>query len=213
MRCADSLWSGEATPWRFHGRRGWDWACGLRSTLLEPALSNGVARRTARPGRAVAPAALRSALLTVLLSACGSPSPGPAPAAETCPIPVAIAAPTFSGHVLPMLRSTCGAGSATSCPGTPSPVGHVSYAPSLSAAEVWGQLVGVDPSNAPPGVGWKRVAARDVPHSWLIQKVTTDNPGGAGQAYGNRMPYGLPNLCPPTVQTLENWIQLGALDD
>jgi hypothetical protein len=132
---------------------------------------------------------------------------------ETCPIPVAVAAPTFSGHVLPMLRSTCGSGSAISCHGTPSPVGHVSYASSLTAAEVWGQLVGVPPSNAPLGVGWMRIAAFDVPHSWLIEKVTQDNPGGAGQAYGNRMPYGLPNLCDPTVQTLKNWIELGALDN
>jgi hypothetical protein len=50
-----------------------------------------------------------------------------------------------------------------------------------------------------------------VSHSWLIEKVTRDDPGGTGQAYGNRMPYGLPNLCAPTVQTLKNWITAGAL--
>jgi hypothetical protein len=179
---------------------------------LEPSLPNGASRRTARPGRALATAALRWALLPAWLAACGGASPDPAPTPpETCPITVAVAAPTFSGHVLPMLRSTCGASSATSCHGTPSPVGHVSFAPSLGATEVWNQLVGVDPSNAPAGAGWKRVAAGDVAHSWLIEKVTRDDPGGTGQAYGNRMPYGLPNLCAPTVQTMRNWITAGAL--
>jgi len=112
-----------------------------------------------------------------------------------------------------MLRSTCGSGSATSCHGTPSPVGHVSYAPSLGAHEVWAQLVEVEPSSAPPGAGWRRVAAGDPARSWLVEKVTRDDPGGAGLAYGNRMPYGLPNLCAPTVQVLTAWIARGAPDD
>jgi hypothetical protein len=110
-----------------------------------------------------------------------------------------------------MFRSSCGAGSALSCHGTPSPAGHVSFAASLTSTQVRAQLVDVDPSNAPPG--WKRVAPGDPARSWLIEKVTRDDPGGAGQASGNRMPYGLPNLCAPTVQTLVRWIQLGALDD
>jgi hypothetical protein len=126
---------------------------------------------------------------------------------------VAVAAPTFGGTVLPMLRMTCGANSAISCHGYPSPVGHVSYSPSLTAAEVWNQLVDVPPSSAPPNAGWLRIAPGDVARSWLIEKVTQDDPGGAGQAYGNRMPYGLPNLCDATVQTLKNWIDRGAPDD
>jgi hypothetical protein len=137
----------------------------------------------------------------------------PAPPGETCPITVAVAAPTFSAHVLPVFRSTCGSGSATACHGTPSPVGHISFAPALTATEVRAQLVGVDPSSAPLGAGWKRVAASSVVRSWLIEKVTQDNPGGTGQAYGNRMPLGLPNLCAPTVQTVKTWIELGALND
>jgi hypothetical protein len=92
-------------------------------------------------------------------------------------------------------------------------VGHISFAPALTATEVRAQLVGIDPSSAPMGAGWKRVAAGDAAHSWLIEKVTRDDPGGTGQAYGNRMPYGLPNLCGATVQTLNNWIQLGAMND
>jgi len=163
-------------------------------------------------------AALRWALLPVLLAACGGTGPDPAPAPpETCPITVAIAAPTFSGHVLPVLRSTCGAlDSATSCHGLPGPnvpAGHVSYANSLTPTQVWSQLVGVDPSNAPLDAGWKRVAAGDVTHSWLIEKVTKDDPGGTGQAFGNRMPLSLPNLCAPTVQTLKTWITAGAAND
>ena len=182
-------------------------------------MPSGVRRRTNQPCRAAAIQAASSWLLLqalplALLSGCGRvASPELAPPPETCPIPVAVAAPTFSGQVLPMLRSTCGAGSAISCHGTPSPAGHVSYAPSLTATEVWGQLVGVDPSSAPPGAGWKRVASADVAHSWLIEKVTRDDPGGTGQAYGNRMPLGLPNLCAPTVQTLKAWIERGAMND
>ena len=158
-----------------------------------------------------------SPLLSVLLVACGGASPGPvappAPPGETCPIAVAVTAPTFSGHVLPVFRSTCGSGSATSCHGTPSPVGHISFAPALTATEVRAQLVGIDPSSAPTGAGWKRVAPGDAALSWLIEKVTRDDPGGTGQAYGNRMPYGLPNLCAPTVQTLTAWIERGAMND
>lgn len=159
----------------------------------------------------------RTALLAPLLAACageaGDPPPPPPPVETTCPIPAAPAAPTFGGDVLPMLRQTCGAGSALSCHGYPSPAGHVSYAPGLTAAEVWGQLVDVEPSNAPMGAGWKRVAPGDVVRSWLVEKVTQDDPGGAGQAYGNRMPYGLPNLCDATVATLARWIERGAPDD
>jgi hypothetical protein len=186
---------------------------------LDTAQPNGDPRRPQPPGGADLAGAPAATLVALILAgaACGSPGGGagaaPIPPAETCPITVAVAAPTFSGQVLPMLRSTCGSGSATSCHGTPAPVGHVSFSPSLTATEIWGQLVGVDPSNAPRGVGWKRVAAGDVAHSWLIEKVTRDDPGGTGQAAGNRMPFGLPNLCAPTVLTLTNWILLGALND
>jgi hypothetical protein len=182
-------------------------------------LPAGAPRRSARHAPPQLAAWLAPPLLAALLSACGGPaadsgpSAPPSPPGETCPIPVAVAAPTFSGHVLPVFRSTCGAGSATACHGTPSPVGHVSFAPALAAADVRAQLVGIDPSSAPPGAGWKRVAAGDVAHSWLIEKITRDDPGGAGQAFGNRMPLGLPNLCAPTVQTLQAWIRLGALND
>lgn len=143
-------------------------------------------------------------------AACGG-SEAAAPV-TTCPIPAAVAAPTFSGHVLPALRASCGA-SAGTCHGAPAPVGHVAYGPALTATEVWSQLVGVAPSSAPAGAGWLRVAPGDPARSWLLEKVTRDDPGGAGAAYGNRMPYGLPNLCEPTVQTLRAWIVRGAPND
>jgi hypothetical protein len=165
-------------------------------------------QRLTRAGRA-------AALAPLLAAACGA-APHDA-AVTTCPIPTAIAAPTFSGNVLPALRSSCGAGSASLCHGTPSPAGHVAYAPSLTAFQVWDQLVNRPPSAAPqvvpPGVAWLLVAPGDAAHSWLIEKVTRDDPGGAGQAYGNRMPYTLPNLCDATVQTLRNWIERGAPND
>jgi len=156
-------------------------------------------------------------LLALLLAACGGggadTAAGPTPAATTCPIPVAVAAPTFSGHVLPMLRQSCGPGSAITCHGEPAPVGKVSYAQARSAAQVWGDLVGANPANAP--AGFLRVAAGDPGRSWIVEKVTSDNPGSPGTfgAFGARMPYGAANLCDATVQTLRNWIQLGAHDD
>ncbi len=78
-------------------------------------------------------------------------------------------------------------------------------------AQVYAQLVSVPPANAPSGQGWLRVAPGDLAHSWIIEKVTKDQPGGSG--YGTRMPQGAPNLCQPTVDTLSAWISAGALDN
>ena len=58
---------------------------------------------------------------------------------------------------------------------------------------------------------WLRVKAGDSAHSWIIEKVTKDQPGGSG--YGARMPYAAPNLCQPTVDTLSAWISAGALNN
>ncbi len=131
-------------------------------------------------------------------------------AGGTCPIPVARGSPTFSGDILPALQASCGA-AAVSCHGTPVPDGHVEYATGLgrTASDVWHDLVNVVPANAPPG--WLRVAPYDVGHSWLIEKITKDQPGGSG--YGARMPYGGANVCQPTVDTLVNWIDQGAPND
>jgi hypothetical protein len=161
----------------------------------------------------------RAAYLGLALLAACAPTPADPFASTnttpptTCPITSAVNEPHFAAHVLPVLHQTCGAGSALTCHGTPSPAGHVSWSPTLAANQVWAQLVDVGPSNAPVGVGWKRIAPGDLGRSWLIEKVTRDDPGGAGQAYGNRMPYGLPNLCDATVQTIEAWILRGAPND
>jgi hypothetical protein len=152
---------------------------------------------------------LSSLALLPLASACGG-SPA-SPQATTCPIPAAVAVPTFSGHVLPVLRLACGADGALTCHGTPFPKGYVSYG--VGADEVWRQLVDHDPTSAPPGAGWKRVAPGEVARSWLIEKVTKDDPGGVGTNYGYRMPAAAPNLCDPTVQTIERWIERGAPND
>jgi hypothetical protein len=80
-----------------------------------------------------------------------------------------------------------------------------------TSTEVRNQLVNVVPANAPTGQGWLRVAPGDPAHSWILEKVTKDQPGGTG--YGARMPYAAPNLCQPTVDTLSAWIQAGALDN
>ena len=156
---------------------------------------------------------MRLALLLAslsLLCACGGGGSAaapvtPAPPATTCPIPVAKTSPSWKLDIYPALQSSCGS-AATSCHQGPSPTGHVVY--SGTSDQVYTQLVGVVPSNAPTGQGWLRVAASDTAHSWIIEKVTKDQPGGTG--YGARMPYAAPDLCQPTVDTLSAWISAGA---
>ena len=151
-----------------------------------------------------------------LFYACGgggggasTPAPAPLPPpATTCPIPTAKANPSFATDIYPALQSSCGS-AATICHLGPSPTGHVVY--SGTSAQVYAQLVGVAPANAPTGQGWFRVKAGDTAHSWIIEKVTKDQPGGTG--YGARMPYAAPNLCQPTVDTLSAWISAGALNN
>lgn len=137
----------------------------------------------------------------------GSSSPGPAspPAPTTCPIPVAKSSPSFAADLVPALQSSCGS-AATSCHSGPSPTGHVIY--SGTAAEIRAQLVNVVPASAPTGQGWLLVKSGDAAHSWILEKVTKDQPGGSG--YGTRMPQGAPNLCQATVDTLTAWINAGA---
>jgi len=177
-----------------------------RMASLPPRMSTGLAPRRA-PSRRVL-----SAALALAAAGCGgvaAPEPS-TPPVTTCPIPVAIASPTFIAHVLPALRQSCGAGDAITCHGTPSLSGRVRFAPSLPATEVLSGLKNVPPQNAPGGAGWLLVAPGEPARSWLLVKVTQQDPGGAGQAYGNRMPLGAPNLCDATVQTLTTWIAQGA---
>ncbi|GLH73196.1 hypothetical protein GETHLI_16980 [Geothrix limicola] len=134
-----------------------------------------------------------------------TPAP-PAPSPSTCPITVAKTNPSFSADLVPAIQSSCGS-TASSCHGGPSPTGHVSY--SGTASQIRASLVNVAPANAP--AGWLLVKPGDPAHSWIIEKVTKDQPGGSG--YGTRMPQGAPNLCQPTVDTLSAWISAGAPDN
>lgn len=151
-------------------------------------------------------------LLALLAAACGgggmAGGTNGAPA-TTCPIPAAVAAPQFRRDILPALQASCGS-LATSCHGTP-PTGHVSYATSMTrtASDVHADLL-LPPASAPATFP-QLVVPNDVAHSWLVEKVTQDQPGGTG--YGARMPYAAPNLCDATVATIESWIDLGALDN
>jgi hypothetical protein len=115
---------------------------------------------------------------------------------------VAKASPSWKTDLYPAIQGSCGS-AATSCHQGPSPTGHVVY--SGTSDQVYAQLVGVVPASAP--VGYFRVAPGDLAHSWILEKVTKDNPGGG---YGARMPYAAPNLCQPTVDTLSAWISAGA---
>jgi hypothetical protein len=74
--------------------------------------------------------------------------------------------------------------------------------------DVWSDLVNVPPTNAPPGQAWLRVKPLDAGRSWIIEKVTQDQPGGGG--YGARMPLGGGDLCGATVDALVRWIDQGA---
>jgi hypothetical protein len=119
---------------------------------------------------------------------------------------VAKASPSWKTDLYPAIQSSCGS-AATSCHQGPSPTGHVIY--SGTSTEVRNQLVNVVPNSAP--AGYFRVAPGDKTHSWILEKVTKDQPGGSG--YGVRMPSGAPDLCQPTVDTLSAWISAGALDN
>jgi hypothetical protein len=142
----------------------------------------------------------------LLAAACGGDGPTPA-SPTTCPIPLAPAHPTFAADILPAIQPSCGAAT-TTCHGGPTAYGHVDYSTSLArtARDVHDDLVGATPANAPPG--FRRVAPGDASHSWVVAKVTQDQPGGAG--YGARMPLGRPNLCQPTLDALLAWIADGA---
>lgn len=152
--------------------------------------------------------------LLLLLCACAgggggggavAPAPPPAPP-TTCPIPTAKANPSFGADILPALQGSCGS-TATSCHGGTSPTGHVVF--SGTAIQVYTQLVNATPANAP--AGWMLVKPGDTAHSWILEKVTKDQPGGSG--FGTRMPQAAPNLCQPTVDTLSAWISAGAANN
>jgi len=154
---------------------------------------------------------MRMALLPLplaILCACGGgggTTAVPPPTPTTCPITMAKTSPSFAADIVPALQSSCGSAAAT-CHQGPAPTGHVIY--SGTPAEVYAQLVNVPPTNAPTSQGWLRVKPGDTAHSWIIEKVTKDQPGGSG--YGARMPLAAPDLCQPTVDTLSAWISAGA---
>jgi hypothetical protein len=157
-------------------------------------------------------AAILAAGSVALSAGCGGTDESPTGGGGvqlTCPIPSHVPSPTFQRDILPALQTSCGS-LASSCHGTAAPRGHVQYGtpPGRTASDVHAALVNVPPSNAPPGAGWLRVAPGDVAHSWIVEKVTKDQPGGTG--YGARMPYAAANLCQATIDTLVSWIQQGA---
>jgi hypothetical protein len=125
----------------------------------------------------------------------------------SCPIPTVPAHPTFTVDILPAIQVTCGSATST-CHGGPTAFGHVDYSTSLSrtSQDVYRDLVGATPANAP--AGYQRVKAGDPAHSWIVEKVSSDQPGGSG--FGARMPLGRPNLCQPTQDALVAWIGAGA---
>jgi hypothetical protein len=76
-----------------------------------------------------------------------------------------------------------------------------------TAQDVYDDLTIPPPASAPASFP-HRVTPGDPAHSWLLEKITKDQPGGSG--YGARMPYGLPDVCPATVTAITDWIQRGA---
>lgn len=148
-------------------------------------------------------------LFLALLAGCGgggSSSGGGTtpPPASTCPLPTPIVAPTFSRDIYPALQSgSCGKSEATSCHGVgvnQSTGGHISYW--RTAPEVYNDLLHMTPE-AP---GYSFIKPNDPAHSWLLVKITTDNPLG----YGTRMPQQGANVCQATVDNITAWINAGA---
>ncbi len=126
----------------------------------------------------------------------------------TCPLPTPIPAPRFSTDILPALQSSCGSATST-CHGLANPPGgHVRYdtANGRTVNDVYASLVNAVPANAPSG--YVLVKPNDVAHSWIIEKVSSDQPGGLG--FGARMPLSAPDLCEATVNNFKAWIQAGA---
>lgn len=146
----------------------------------------------------------RPAIALALVAACG----GGGTQATTCPIPTRVTAATFTGHILPALQQSCGSRTGT-CHGGNAPTGHVAYStdPPRTAQDVYNDLTVPPPANA-PSTFLHRVTPGDSTRSWLVEKITKDQPGGSG--YGARMPYGLPDVCLPTVTTITDWIDRGA---
>jgi hypothetical protein len=146
----------------------------------------------------------RSSIALALVAACG----GIPTSDRTCPIPAAIAAPTFAREILPALQQSCGSRTST-CHGGNAPTGHIAWSTDAprTAPDVFADLTIPPPANA-PGTFAHLVTPGDPAHSWLVEKITNDQPGGSG--YGARMPSGLPDVCPPTVTTITAWIEQGA---
>jgi hypothetical protein len=157
--------------------------------------------------------------LALVLAACGgggstasngTPGGGGTPA-STCPLPTPIATPRFSVDIYPALHgdaalngSSCGSAT-TNCHGKSNPPnGHIRY--DLTAAEVFAELINAAPSSSP--AGWVLVKPGDSGKSWLIEKVTSNSPGGGG--FGTRMPQAAPDLCLASVDNFKAWIQAGA---
>ncbi len=148
--------------------------------------------------------------LLMLLTGCGgggSSSGGGAtpPPATTCPLPSPITSPKFSTNIYPALQSgSCGNSQATSCHGlgvNQATGGHISYW--RTSQEVYNDLLHMTPE-AP---GYLFVTPNDPTRSWLLVKITSDNPGGG---YGTRMPQQGANVCQATVDNITSWINAGA---
>ncbi|MFO0582005.1 MAG: hypothetical protein U0229_07020 [Anaeromyxobacter sp.] len=158
----------------------------------------------------------RLALASSLSLAACSPSDsgsGPQPPEFTCPIVAAPAAPTFAKDIGPALVQSCGSAS-VQCHGAPfggdTAKGKIDFSNDAgrTAANVYAALVNKTPANAP--AGYVLVKPGDPAGSWLVVKLSENDPGGVGQAYGNRMPLQLPNLCATTMDALTSWISQGA---
>jgi hypothetical protein len=137
----------------------------------------------------------RPPIALALVAACG----GGGPAETTCPIPGAIANPTFTRDILPALQQSCGSRTST-CHGGNAPTGHVAYSTDSprTARDVYDDLTVPPPANAPAGLP-HRITPGDATRSWLLEKITKDQPGGSG--YGARMPYALPSWSTSTAAT------------
>lgn len=138
-------------------------------------------------------------LAVVLLAACSDLTIDPA--VDTILTP--IAAPSWSLHIAPVLRETCGSSGA--CHGGPTPQRGLLL--EGSATVMYNQLVGV-PSSVRPAFQLVKPGAPDSSFFLMVMSETTS----VRLAY-RRMPMTQQPMPLPIRLTIRNWIQAGALNN
>jgi hypothetical protein len=109
-----------------------------------------------------------------------------------------VAAPSFSTDIQPIFDRRCSIGGCHS-------LATAQAGLTLTASASYESLVGAASTLRPQFV---RVAPFDAPSSWLVRMIGSDPEARFGH---QRMPLASMPLTPNQIQTIVNWIELGAL--